>query len=145
MDNHISEALMLRLKSRKAMNRWVLTTHSALRSKTFAAAMQAAGSYDALVLWLAQAAPSSPKDARNIRRFSVTGKKNQGGNVRTTISLDHEMHRALVEHLGTGELAIQWIRKTALSLEPTDTGLSRAVQAEIMRLIVPSKAVAPPT
>lgn len=139
------ELLARKLKSPESAARWCRSAHSLLKSETFRTLVQATGSMDAAVTWLAAVAPTLPKQTRQIERLhvyvrdAVTGK-----NRRTSVSLDGELYGALVEKCKSGERAVTWLNDTTRQLTPAPgSSFSRAIQAEIIRFVAGRQVAGP--
>lgn len=139
-DNYLSHPTYLKLLeilgSHEACARWIRSTRSTVRSATFNALLENTGDFDSALAWLNQVAPKMPREVKQIERFHVRVRDPKTGKPReTTVSLDHELHRALIEKTGSGKEAAAWISAAVKSLDSSGGSLSRALQGEIVRFV----------
>lgn len=136
LSDSVAQALKKTLKSDEAVGRWVRSVKGMVTSKSFTALLLATGGFEEAVTWLTATAPSIPRESKRIERFHVRVRDTQGDGLRqTTVSLDHELYRALIEKTGSGQAASTWISTTTKSLDPGAGSLSRALQAAIVRYV----------
>ncbi len=137
LSDRVIKALMASgLKDPEACARWVRSVKGTVTSKSFQALLEATGSFDLAVIWLVKMAPRMPRDAKQIERFHVSVRTTGSEKPRkTTVSMDNELYRALVDRLGDPKKANVWIATTCKTIDPAGGSLSRSLQAEIVRLV----------
>jgi len=139
-DNFLSDPVFADLArilgSPEAAARWVRSMKGSFTSASTRALIEKTGGLPQAVTWLQEFAPRMPRDAKQIERFHVRVRDAKTDKFReTTVSLDSELYRALIDKTGSGQAASTWISKTARALDPGAGSLSRALQAAIVRLV----------